>query len=86
MPICSDWPPKKEPKSINTRDYYKGKDSLYKFGYEWQLNSWEQDIIKRVVRCRHKGTWEEDLLKTIDVIKIYLEEYKQLKQEEDVKD
>ena len=70
----------------NTKDYYKGKDSLYKFGYEWQLNSWEQDIIKRVVRCRYKGTWEEDLLKTIDVIKIYLQEYKQLKQEENVED
>ena len=65
----------------NTKDYYKGKDSLYKFGQEWGLNLWEQDIIKRIVRCRHKGEWESDLLKTIDVIKIYLEEYKQLKQE-----
>ena len=65
----------------NTKDYYKGKDSLYKFGQEWGLNPWEQDIIKRIVRCRHKGEWESDLLKTIDVIKIYLEEYKQLKQE-----
>ena len=65
----------------NIKDYYKGKDSLYKFGQEWGLNPWEQDIIKRIVRCRHKGEWESDLLKTIDVIKIYLEEYKQLKQE-----
>ena len=65
----------------NTKDYYKGKDSLYKFGQEWGLNPWEQDIIKRIVRCRHKGEWESDLLKTIDVIKIYLQEYKQLKQE-----
>lgn len=86
MSFGENWPPEEESKSINTKDYYKGKDSLYKFGYEWQLNSWEQDIIKRVVRCRHKGTWEEDLLKTIDVIKIYLQEYKQLKQEENVKD
>lgn len=86
MSFGENWPPKEKSKSINTKDYYKGKDSLYKFGYEWQLNSWEQDIIKRVVRCRHKGTWEEDLLKTIDVIKIYLQEYKQLKQEENVED
>jgi len=60
----------------NTKDYYKGKDSLYKFGEEWGLNPWEQDIIKRIVRCRHKGEFESDLHKTIDVIKIYLEEYK----------
>ena len=65
----------------NTQPYYKGKDSLYKFAEEWGLNPWEQDIIKRIVRCRHKGEWERDLLKTIDVIKIYLEEYKQIKPE-----
>lgn len=70
MPICPDWPPKKEIKSINTKYYYKGKDSLYKFGYEWQLNSWEQDIIKRVVRCGIiKGTWEEDYLKQLMLLK-----------------
>ena len=45
----------------NTKDYYKGKDSLYKFGEEWGLNPWEQDIIKRIVRCRHKGEFESDL-------------------------
>lgn len=60
----------------NTKDYYKGKDSLYKFGEEWGLNPWEFDILKRIVRCRHKGEFENDLHKTIDVIKIYLEEYK----------
>ena len=54
MSFSENWPPKEESKSINTKDYYKGKDSLYKFGYEWQLNSWERDIIKRVVICRHK--------------------------------
>ena len=65
----------------NTQPYYKGKDSLYKFAEEWGLNPWEQDIIKRIVRCRHKGEWERDLLKTIYLIKIYLEEYKQIKPE-----
>ena len=62
----------------NTKDYYKGKDSLYKFAEEYNLNAYEFDIVKRIVRCRHKGNWEEDLLKTIDVIKIYLQEYKQI--------
>ena len=81
MPICSNWPPERELKSINTKDYYKGKDSLYKFAEEHNLNAWEFDIVKRICRCRFKGNFEEDLLKTIDVIKIYLEEYKQLKQE-----
>jgi hypothetical protein len=47
--------------SINTQSHYKGKDSLYKFAEEWALNSYEFDIIKRIVRCRHKGLFEQDL-------------------------
>ena len=65
----------------NTQPYYKGKDSLYKFAEEWGLNSWEFDCIKRLVRCRHKGEFEKDLLKTKDLIDIYLTEYKQIKPE-----
>ena len=59
---------------MNSKSYYKGKDSLYKFSDEWQLNSYEFDIIKRIVRCRHKGVFHQDLQKTIDVIKIYSKE------------
>ena len=59
---------------VNTQSHYKGKDSLYKFAEEWQLTSYEFDIIKRVVRCRHKGTFEQDLQKTKDLIDIYLKE------------
>jgi len=60
--------------SINTQSHYRGKDSLYKFAEDWNLNSYEFDILKRVVRCRHKGTFAEDLQKTKDLIDIYLRE------------
>ena len=60
---------------VNTQDYYIGKDSLYKFAEEWKLNSYEFDCIKRVVRCRRKGKFKEDLLKTKDLIDIYLKEH-----------
>ncbi len=63
--------------SINTQNHYKGKDSLYKFAEEWGLNAYEFDIIKRIVRCRHKGTFEQDLNKTKDLIDIYLQEQRQ---------
>ena len=60
--------------SVNTQTHYKGKDSLYKFAEEWALNSYEFDIIKRIVRCRHKGSFQQDLEKTKDLIDIYLRE------------
>jgi hypothetical protein len=59
---------------IHTQSHYKGKDSLYKFAEEWALNSYEFDIIKRIVRCRHKGSFHHDLTKTKDLIDIYLRE------------
>ena len=58
--------------NIHTQSHYRGKDSLYKFAEEWALNAYEFDIIKRVVRCRHIGTFTEDLTKTQDLIDIYL--------------
>jgi hypothetical protein len=61
--------------SVNTQYHYVGKSSLYKFAEEWKLNSYEFDILKRVVRCRHKGTFEQDLNKTKDLINIYLSEH-----------
>ena len=60
--------------SVNTQTHYKGKDSLYKFAEEWSLNSYEFDIIKRIVRSRHKGSFDQDLEKTKDLIDIYLRE------------
>ena len=60
---------------IHTKKHYIGKDSLYKFATEWELNAYEFDILKRIVRCRQKGKFEEDLEKTKDVIDIYLQEF-----------
>jgi len=60
--------------NIHTQSHYRGKDSLYKFAEEWALNAYEFDIIKRVVRCRYKGSFTEDLTKTQDLIDIYLQE------------
>lgn len=59
-----------------TPEYYNNlKGSVYKFSNDQQLNAWEFDIVKRVVRCRRKGEWRKDLEKTIDLIKLYLDEY-----------
>jgi hypothetical protein len=64
--------------SEHTQKYYQGSNgSLYKFAEEWKLNAYEFDIIKRIVRCRHKGKFEQDLQKTKDTIDIYLREQQQ---------
>jgi hypothetical protein len=55
--------------------YDNSKGSLYKFANEQGLNSWEFDIIKRVIRCRKKGNFKEDLEKTKFLIDLYLKEY-----------
>ena len=55
--------------------YNNDKGSLYKFAEDHNLNSWEFDIIKRIVRSRKKGKFIEDLDKTIDTIKLYKLEY-----------
>ena len=60
--------------SIHTQSHYRGNDSLYKFAEDWQLNSYEFDIIKRIVRCRHTGSFHQDLTKTQDLIDIYIKE------------
>jgi uncharacterized protein (UPF0335 family) len=55
--------------------YNNSKDSLYAFAEHHKLNAWEFDILKRIVRCRKKGNWEQDLEKTKVVIDLYLKEY-----------
>ena len=60
--------------TTNVKPYYKGKDSLYLFAEEWELNGYELDLCKRIVRCRHKGNFLEDLTKTKDLIDIYIKE------------
>ena len=56
--------------------YYNNTNgSLYKFAEEHNLNAWEFDILKRIVRCRKKGHFIDDLEKTKVVIDLYLAEY-----------
>jgi hypothetical protein len=58
------------------RHYNNKNGSLYQFAENHALNSYEFDLIKRIVRCRKKGTFKEDLEKTKILIDLYLEEYK----------
>lgn len=55
--------------------YNNSNGSLYKFAEDYGLNSWEFDVVKRIVRCRKKGQFIEDLEKTKRVIDLYLKEY-----------
>lgn len=54
--------------------YDNSKGSLYQFCEDKQLNSYEFDIIKRIMRCRKKGQFKEDLEKTKFLIDLYLTE------------
>jgi len=66
----------KELKSINTPKHYDNSNgSLYLFAEQQGLNAWEYDAIKRIVRSRKKGTFTEDIKKTIVVLELYLKEY-----------
>lgn len=59
------------------KHYDNSKGSLYKLADELNLNHWEFDILKRLVRCRKKGQLVEDLNKIKDTIDIYILEYKE---------
>jgi hypothetical protein len=56
--------------------YDNSNGSLYLFAQNHNLNPWEFDIIKRIVRCRKKGEFLKDLEKTVEVINLYKNEYK----------
>jgi hypothetical protein len=55
--------------------YDNSKGSIYKFCNDQNLNAWESDLIKRIVRCRKKGNFLEDLQKTKVLIDLYIKEY-----------
>lgn len=57
------------------KHYDNTNGSLYKFCEDKELNSYEFDIIKRVMRCRKKGVFLEDLKKTKVLIDLYIKEY-----------
>jgi hypothetical protein len=64
---------------INEQKHYdNASGSLYKFCEDKELNSYEFDIIKRVMRCRKKGNFIEDLEKTKFLIDLYIEEHKNI--------
>ena len=56
--------------------YNNDKGSLYQFAEDNELNAWEFDAIKRIVRCRKKGNFIEDLEKTKFLIDLYIKEHK----------
>jgi hypothetical protein len=60
---------------VNKPEHYDNSNgSIYKFCDEQKLNSYEFDLIKRIVRCRKKGQFIEDLEKTKILIDLYLKE------------
>jgi len=62
--------------AMNKEDkhYDNTNGSIYKFCEQQKLNAYEFDIIKRIVRCRKKGNFIEDLEKTKRVIDLYIKE------------
>ena len=55
--------------------YNNEKGSLYKFAEDHNLNAWEFDAIKRIVRSRKKGNFLEDIDKTIFLLELYKKEF-----------
>lgn len=60
---------------VKDSHYSNENGSLYLFATQHELNAYEFDIIKRIVRCRKKGYFHEDLAKSIRVIELYAKEY-----------
>ena len=60
---------------MKPKHYDNSKGSLYKFAEHQGLNAYEFDIIKRVMRCRKKGNFVEDLEKTKFLIDLYIKEH-----------
>jgi hypothetical protein len=61
--------------NIEPTYYDNSRGSIYQFCENQKLNAWEFDIIKRVVRCRKKGNFIEDLEKTKVLIDLYIKEF-----------
>ena len=60
---------------VTPKHYNNDKGSIYLFSKNNELNAWEFDAIKRIVRCRKKGNFKEDIEKTINVLRLYLKEF-----------
>ena len=60
---------------INTPKHYNNtKGTLYKVATERGWNSYLFDIVKRLERADKKGEFKQDLEKSINVIKLWLNE------------
>ena len=57
--------------------HYKNEHgSLYLFAQRQDLNAWEFDACKRIIRSRKKGRFDEDIRKSIEVLEMYRQEFK----------
>lgn len=66
-----------ENETFNPQAHYDNSSgSLFKIAEELGLNHWEFDIFKRLVRCRKKNQFEQDLQKIKDTVDIYMTEFK----------
>ena len=62
---------------LNTPKHYDNTNgSLYKVAQERGWNSYLFDIVKRLERAEKKGEFKKDLEKSINVIKLWLNETK----------
>ena len=74
--IKAHFEPIDKQKEIETPKHYdNSKGSIYQFCENQNLNSYEFDIIKRVVRSRKKGNFKEKKKKTKHLIDLYIKEY-----------
>lgn len=63
---------------VTAPSYYNNdKGSLYKFAEDHGLNAYEFDLCKRIIRCRKKGNFVQDLEKTKFLIDLYIKEWKE---------
>lgn len=69
-------PVKSNGKIKNTENHYPKMGSLYKIAEELGLNHYEFDVFKRIVRCRKKGSFKDDLRKIRNTTLIYENEHK----------
>lgn len=64
--------------NVGESDYSKHKIQPWDIWYSYQLNPWDADIVKRVLRHKSTDSREQDYIK---IIHICLERIRQLRQE-----
>ena len=57
------------------KHYDNSKGTLYKVAIERNWNPYLFDVVKRLERAEKKGEFKTDLEKSINVIKLWLQEY-----------